>query len=171
MRQFALIVFVALAGCADPSIVDSEPRPGIAPQEGFDEDTRNGLHLEGRMLPCEAGHCIEATASNEGSEPVHVSNICTQPFHDRMERDGKMVQHKEPMATCAAFGTRPMEPGEQIDFGFEWDGTVWGDERQQSVAAPQGAYQWSAHFQAWTEEGGGDTIELAIEFAVVVGPT
>lgn len=172
--MMATILALALAGCMDPEAIDdagSQPVPGIAPQEGHAEDTQGDLHLSAVLSTCDAGFCINATASNEGSDPAYVSNICQPPHHDSMARDGESVQPREPRYYCQAFGLGAWEPNEQIEFGYEWDGRLWDDDQGKMVEAPQGAYQWSIHFRAYDSESGGDHTDLSVTFTVVIGPT
>ncbi len=194
MRNLAvmLVAMLALSGCTNaPDDADelpgnpdgglpggqpgagagSQPGQGVAPQQGLEEDTDSDLHLSGILAPCDAGYCVDATASIEGLDSYYVSNICVPPHGDRMERDGAEVQHREPTAYCAAFGLREWTRDEQIQFQYKWDGQVWDDAQGKLVAAENGGYQWSILFHAWTQPDGGERRTLEITFSVVVGET
>ncbi len=189
MRKLALtfVAMIALAGCTDAPADEAQlgdelpldphagsgtqPGQGVAPQQGLEEDVGGDLHLRGVMRACEAGFCVEATASIEGLDSYYVSNICVPPHGDAMERDGSPVQHREPMAYCAAFGLREWTRDEQIDFNYTWDGQIWDDAKGELVAAEDGAYQWTILFHAWDSPDGGKRTTLAITFTVVIGET
>ncbi len=179
-----LLASVAFAGCASPNGLPDElpqdggstdnssaPAPGFAPQQGFQEDIEGDLHLASWFAACDAGYCINATATNEGSTSYHVSNICVPPHDDRMERDGERVEPREPRFYCQAFGLREWTAGEDIEFAYTWDGKLWDDERGQMVAAPEGAYQWTILFHAYDQQDGGDKITLEVTHTVIIGET
>ncbi len=181
MRIIALLLMAAaLGGCIDPDAEGlpdngaghgSDPGPGFAPQQGHAEDTQGDLNLQSWLKACEAGFCIDLTATNEGSKPYYVSNICVPPHDEQMTRDGETVYPREPRAYCAAWGVRAWEAGEDIDFSYEWDGKLWDDASGKMVPAPEGAYQWTIQFHAYGGSGGEDRVTLAVTHTVIIGET
>lgn len=118
-----------------------------------------GLQANGTMHPCgadspDAGdRCFFVQAENVGEEPFNVSNICVPPWLDAMARDGEPVQPREPIAYCAAFGTRPVAPGETVHGRFTWDERLWDDGDARSEDAPSGTYDWTATLTYyWNEQ-------------------
>lgn len=180
-RSVVLPLLLLLAGCAEPGGEDPDGgpgpdgpgpgTPGFAPQRHHAEDARDGLRAEGDLYECGGGFCVDARAANEGDRTYHVSSICVPPWSDAMARDGAAVQHREPMAHCAAFGTEPMAPGDDREVNVTWDGRLWDDAEGRLEPAPQGAYVWSLTFHAYGEADGGGPVSLVLEFPVVVGPT
>ncbi len=185
MKALLLACVVLLAGCAganQPSSSTSETSsssslsntnpPGFAVQSGHSEGedgTAPGLLVVADMRVCEAGFCIHATANNSGPATYQVSNICVPPWSDTMTRDGKTVQHKEPMASCMAFGTGPMAPGTVLHANFTWDQTVW--ENGKAEPAPQGMYEWTITFTAYEGTGGDGRHDIRATVHVIVGET
>lgn len=187
MRWIALLLaLTALAGCTapddgtlpegslptDPNADTSEPANGFAPQTGQGEDVDGDLALVATLRQCDAGFCIDAVATNEGSEPAYVSNICVTPHGERLEENGDVVQHREPYAVCQAWGVREWAANEQIPFELEWDGTLWNDEAQKYEPAPDGtAYEWFATFTAYRDQDGGAPVQLEVGIPVIIGET
>lgn len=176
MRPWSLAVAACLllAGCAEPDAGDEGPDDGaggFAPQHHHAEAARAGLRAEGDLVPCDGGFCVDARAWNDGETTYHVSSVCVPPWTERMTRDGETVQHREPMAYCAAFGTQPFPPGDEDVVNVTWDGRVWDDGDQRMEPAPPGAYVWSLTFRAYEGPDGGGPVDLVLEFPVVVGQT
>lgn len=174
----ALFMVAALAGCVsdgpstsplqkDPN-ADTSENNGFAPQGTQIENATGDLSLVGVFDTCDAGYCMNLTATNEGSNTWHVETGCTIPFRDRMEQEGEFVAHREPHAHCLAFGTTPFGPGESISKEFVWDGHVWDDD---TSTPGNGAYQWTGSFVAYEESMGGERQELTVTFTVVLGAT
>lgn len=190
MRLLWLIALAALvAGCTEASIPNdadpadplesdqlpdgsgdtSQPAQGFAPQEGRYEAHGRNVSLVVSLMPCEAGHCITAVATNEGSGPLHVSSICVEPFSDAMARDGAAVQHREAAFHCEAFGTETFASQAMLTWSASWDEQVWSDDGPEP--APQGAYDWTVSFRAYEDADGGAPIDVEVKFPVVVGAT
>jgi hypothetical protein len=110
---------------------------------------------------------VRAVASNEGPQTYRVSSVCVPPWMESMAKDGAAVQKDEPMAHCAAFGTAPFAPGERLEANFTWDQNLWGSGV--SEQAPQGGYDWTITFTAYTDEDGGGAVRLDLTFHVLVG--
>lgn len=179
----ALLLAVALTGCVDDTEEDPG-QPGVPDQGGGDvgvgapgetqtvtqtstptatpapgEGTiRVDVNGTSRLCPqgsdAAGDRCFWVTAENTGSETVQVSSICVPPWLDTMRRGEKAVEHREPVAYCAAFGTRDMVPGETIEARFMWDGRVWtdGPEGYRPSPAPAGTYTWTATFRYYHAE-------------------
>lgn len=168
-----------IAGCttAPPSdgLPPEDTRPadgeGFAPQSHFDEDVHDGLHLSGTLSDCDIGFCLDVLAENEGTTTYHVSDICVTPWSDAMKQRDHAVQHREPTAHCLAFGTAPFEGGDSMTTTFVWNKTLWDDDQQKYMDAPEDAYTWSVTFQAYEEADGAGPIDLTVEFPVIIGAT
>jgi hypothetical protein len=166
----ALTASLALAGCTLPSedadVTTTGTTTGTQGQGGgptgdaagthttqtATEDPQHDLAVQanGTIQRCgdegdDAGDwCLHVMAKNVGRDAFAVSNICVPPWLDAMERNGETVQPREPMSYCAAFGTRPVVPGESVHGRFTWDERVWNDDTQSLGPAPAGEYDWTA---------------------------
>lgn len=177
------LLAAAFAGCLDvPEPFENEagppgdastPGPGFAPQEGRQETSDDAVSLVGdlRVDDCDAAFCIHAVATNENAAAMYVNNVCTTPWSEALHQDSKPIHKSEPMATCAAWGVRPVEAGEQLHANFTWDGSIWDDDAQTYRDAPDGAYTWSIQFSYHASSDGGDRRELEMAFPVVIGAT
>ncbi len=169
----ALCVF--FAGCLDSNDDAGNgpggPGQGFAPQTGHAEDAKGDLMLVGDLSECDAGFCVAAVATNNGTESAFVSDLCQPAVSDRMESESGPVLHREPVFFCQAFSLREWAPGEEIPFELEWDGRLWNDEASAYEDAPQGVYQWHIEFKSYQVMAGGDSTELVIAFTVVIGAT
>lgn len=186
MRLLLLLAIpFLLAGCTDTGAPSdtlptdpgpsepSQPGNGFAPQTGHQEESNDHVSLVGDLYAegCAEMFCIDAVATNEGSEPVYISNICVSPWSETMADEHGDVQKTEPYAVCLAWGVRAMEPGEQVEANFTWDGRLWDSDAEEYRDAPQGSYTWSIHFDHYGDDGGGDRDRLTIDFPVIIGPT
>lgn len=157
-----LLAFL-MAGCTD-GVADGA---GWIPLQEHHESRRAmDLHGEGDLSSCDAGVCLDVRVQNVGTKTLHISNICVSPWVESMTRGGVAVQHREPMATCAGFGTEPFGPGAYRDLNVSWDGRLWNDEAGRLEGAPAGAYHWTLTFRAYGGSGGQDPRELDLEFPV-----
>jgi hypothetical protein len=184
---WALAGLLLLAGCVAPENPDGNdngaiPTPphngapgngqGLLPQEHETNATDPrvpGVILEGTMEACPAGFCLDAIARNQGPHTYQISSICVDPWGDRMEADGQHVHHREPMAVCLAFGVKPFAPGDEVPFQATWNGTLWDDGVY--VEAPQGSYDWIAHFTLFEGDDGEGRHDLELVFPVIIGAT
>ena len=155
----------------------SAPAPGVTLSAQHQEDeamdaTFPGLMVAGQLdVTGNVAH-FEAAANNFGQRTYRVSAICVAPWSEGMAGpDGTTAQHREPMATCAAFGLRDFPPGESIAFSAEWNGTLWSDGSDAFGPAPDGTYHWTARFQVYEGGSGAEydrTATLPLEFQVTV---
>ena len=158
-------------GPVDPNVPGS---PGFAPQTHHDEAEANGLHLEGDLstgCPADERFCVYATARNDGDQDLYVHDICITSWSESMSRNGEDVQKSEPMVVCEAWGVRAMEPGEQMETYFAWDGRLWDEDTGAYRDAPADTYTWNVHFSFYTSSGGDGQEELVVSFPVVIGET
>lgn len=173
-----LLIAAALAGCVSDGPDSDQMLPtdsdgtsehnGFAPQGTQIEAVDDDISLVGVYDTCEAGWCLDLTATNEGSTTYYVDAICANPFSDSMEQGGYVVQHREPTAQCLAFGTKEFGPGEMLTAQFTWDQTTWDDDKSSPA---DGAYQWSGHFRAYNSGDGGDGPRLTVTHTIVTGAT
>ncbi len=167
MRSALLVaVAVLMAGCIQGGSSGSEPgsQLGASPESSVTSPD-GAVSLRGSVVPCDAGFCLNATATNEGTQAVHISNMCVPPFRESMHRGDAQVQHREPIFHCAAFGTEPLEPGAQRHYESTWDGRLWNEGYED---APAGTYTWKLTFQYWSQADGGQANELTLPFEIAV---
>lgn len=177
----ALVALVALlAGCTDdaqrlpPGSSDDTSQPtgeGFAPigqQKSAGNLDTPGVEVSGTMDTCEAGFCIDATASNDGPDSYHTTHGNPDSWSDRLEKDGKVVTHRESGISMPAFSDEAFEPGDVEHVSLAWDGRIEGSDGRMQ-AAPDGAYTWVLVFHYYDEPAaeGRHTIEVA--FDVIVG--
>jgi hypothetical protein len=151
------------------------PAPGVTLAAAHQEESATDAGFPGLMVAGQldvSGNVahLQATANNFGQRTYRVSSICAAPWSDGMGRGGSAVAHRQPMATCAAFGLRDFPPGESLSFAATWNGTVW-TEGQGFGPAPAGTYTWTATFQVYSGGEGGsheDQASLTLDFQVTV---
>ncbi len=180
-----VILVVSLAGCHEPAAPDDDhglPTDGsnaggtseLADGEGppgdeFQESLVGDIHVSGTIRECDVGHCIDATATNEGTETYHISNMCVPPWSDKMrDADGNDVQHREPMFYCAAFGTKEFPPQSSETVTLEWDHQVWNDPEGKYEPAPAGTYHWDVTFVAYEGSGGEGRTEVTVTWTLTI---
>lgn len=157
------------------STTSAAPAPGVTLTGQHQEDSSTDAGFPGLMVAGQldvSGNVahLEASASNFGQRTYRVSSICVAPWSDGMQRGGNDVQHRQPMAVCAAFGLRDFAPGESIPFSATWNGTLWTDG-QGYGPAPAGTYTWSATFDVYSGGDGAsfdDHAALTLDFQVTV---
>jgi hypothetical protein len=171
----AIALAVLLSGCLveeDPQDDDAGdtggPGPDFAPQQGTAHGSNAGIDVDVVWRACDAGFCANATATNQGTRTVKVSNICVPPWTERMTKDGEEVQHQEGRAYCAAYGVRDFAPGDVAFANFTWDQRVWDDEAASD--APEGSYTWAIAFW-WEDPQSGTRPEAVASIQLVVGET
>lgn len=155
----------------------SSPTPGVTVSAQHQEDSAlhddfPGLSVAGQLdVTGNVAH-FEAAASNMGQRTYRVSSVCVQPWDENLLGPDGDVSHREPMATCAAFGLRDFAPGESIPFSSEWNGTLWSNEDGEGFdPAPDGTYTWTARFQVYSGGSGAEydyagTLELQFQVSV-----
>lgn len=182
-RLLALGIALLLSGCvlveddggegdggdAPELTAPGGPGQGFAPQQGAANGSRDGIHVDVRWRACEAGFCANATATNHGATTVRISSICQSPWEDRMEHDGQPVQHREGLATCAAYGRDDFGPGAKAYANLTWDQRLHADDGS-SRPAPEGAYTWSIVFW-WEDKATQARAEAVADVHLIVGET
>lgn len=167
---WCLLVAALVAGCA--SLDDTTG--GLMPQSHEDKTAHPkdpAMTLAGNMTTCPDGVCVRAIATNSGSKTYHASSVCVTPWTEEMQRAGSAVQHREPMAYCAAFGLSPFPPGATQTYEASWNMTLWRDSTSSYAPAPAGTYSWRIGFTLYASSGGEGSQTLWLEFPVIVGST
>ena len=152
-----------------------QPVPGVQLAGDDQEDVAQdgdfpGLMAAGRLEVSGGIAHLEGSANNFGERTYKVSSICVQPWSEAMQGPSGTAQHRQPVATCAAFGLREFPPGESLPFSATWNGTLWTEDGY--APAPAGTYTWSATFHVYSGGEGAsydDDARLTLEFQVTVG--
>lgn len=156
----------------------SQPTPGVTLSAPHQEDSAAhedfpGLLVAGQLDVTDNVAHFEAVANNMGQRTYRVSDVCVTPWDESMLGPDGDVAHRQPKATCTAFGLRDFPPGESIPFSAEWNGTLWSTEDGSGFGpAEPGTYTWTARFQVFSGGSGASydysgTLEL--QFQVTVG--
>lgn len=128
----------------------------------------SGLAVNGRLTGSGGALRIEAVANKVSPAQYKVpSGQCNQPWTESLVGPAGAVQQRQPVATCAAFGLRPMQDNEAIPVQLEWNGTLWDAGAGRYVAAPSGTYTWQATFHVYSGGEGAqytDSADLTLSF-------
>lgn len=132
-----------------------------------------GLFVGGRLQGSGAQLRVEAAANNAGQRDYRVPDgDCKQPWSDVLrDADGDVVAHRQPLATCGAFGLEPFAAGEFLATALSWNGTLWDATSGSFVAAPTGTYTWDVTFDAYSGGSGSsfdDHAAMTMSFTVDV---
>lgn len=72
----------------------------------------------------------------DGDNPVEYNAACEGPFSVTVAGPGGAeVQPKEPQPSCEAIDMQTLRGGQQLDFPWSWDGTVWTEDGGTSTPA------------------------------------
>lgn len=144
----AILGLLLLPGCTSPGgatfPVHHETREA-SPSELFP-----GLSLRGTLQGSGEALEVTATARNDGPNTYQVETGCTTPWAEVVYQGETDLQHRRPVATCAAFALRPFEPGENLSFAANWTGILFDPDTGTFHAAPPGTYTWSVRFLAYS---------------------
>ncbi|HUR25396.1 MAG TPA: lipoprotein [Candidatus Thermoplasmatota archaeon] len=116
---------------------------------------------------------IESTANNMGERDYRVPDgACQQAWSETLRGpDGKLVQQRKPLSTCAAFGLKPFPAHEFLSTALTWNGTLWDAASSSFVTAPAGTYVWTVTFDVYSGGSGAqydDHAAMALTFEVKV---
>lgn len=128
-----------------------------------------GLSLRGTLQGSGEALQVTATARNDGPQTYQVETGCTTPWTELVYRGETDLQHRRPVATCAAFALRPFEPGETVGFVANWTGILFDPETETFHPAPAGSYTWSVRFLAYSGDAERASVRrLDLDFDVTV---
>lgn len=153
--------------------------PGPTSFGGHDEEDSStaesfpALFVSGRLHGSGPSLRIEAAANNMGERAYRIPDgTCQKPWSESMAGpSGQAVQHRQPAATCAAFGLKELAARDFVATALTWDGTVWDATAGRFVAAPSGSYVWTVAFDVYSGGSGAqfdDHARMTLSFDVTV---
>lgn len=131
-------------------------------EDSTNHDDFPGLLVSGRLRGSGAQVTVEGTASNIGQRTYKVPDgQCMQPWTESMRGPGGQdVVHRQPMATCLAFGLREFPSNDFLATALAWNGTLWTGDG--FAVAPSGTYTWEVTFHVYWGGSGAEFEDHAL---------
>lgn len=142
-------------------------------EDSATDDDFPSLFVSGHLQGSGPQLRIEAAANNMGERDYKVPDgTCKQPWSEVLrDADGNVVAHRQPFASCAAFGLTTFAAHDFLSTALTWNGTLWNAASGSFVTAPAGEYVWEVTFDVYSGGSGAqydDHAAMTITFEVEV---